>query len=194
MALLARPVSPPLSVLDLRYQMQLVIWPVTWRRGCARQWDWCYPVDPVLREATPRILLSYLEPVTAASCISSSARSLMPWDIQGAVMIQLTGLGAGCCQKRVVVPFSACAFLVVEPCHFPCATSACLTLEWVSLRDRPAENHIKNEWVFLMRERGKVEISVLCSLWNCRLSGTAALCSGVQYKSSIYVCKMSVKR
>ena len=59
----------------------------------------------------------------------------MHWDIQGAVTIQLTGLGAGHCRKRVVVPFSAPASLAVEPCHFPHAIGACLTSEGVSSGD-----------------------------------------------------------
>lgn len=71
------------------------------------------------------------------------------------------GLGAGHCWKRVVVPFSAPASLAMGPCCFPCATGALLISEWVSSGDGTAENHIKNEWVFLMRERGEVEISVL---------------------------------
>lgn len=142
----------PLSALDLKYQMQLVVQPVIRRRGGAQQCDWCHPVDSVLTEATPSNLLSYLEPHMAPSCALPSARCLMHWDIRGAVMIQLSGLGAGCCWKRVLVPCSARACLALNPWHIPRATGARLALECVSSGDGPAESRIKDERVFLVRE------------------------------------------
>lgn len=101
---------------------------------------------------SPSWQLHVFYPVPGVSCTGT---------LGGAVMIQLTGLGSGCCWKQVLVAYSAPACLAVDPWHFPHATSARLALECVSWGDGPAESHIKDERVFLVRED-------FCSLFSLK--------------------------
>lgn len=51
---------------------------------------------------------------------------------------------------------------------FPCANGTCLTSEWINSGDGLTENHNKNEWVFLLKERGDFRSLFSLKLWAFR--------------------------
>lgn len=173
--LLNAPLLPHLCVthfqsLTWRFQMQPIIQPVIWRRGCAQQWDCSYPVCPV------QVISKWSSKWSSVLSGISHGRFMYFIQCQEAHALGLSGCrghraksvsGAGCCWKRVVGTSCGPVSLPVEPCtsHVPVA------LVWP--QNESAQGMDQQNIMLKMNEVffwGKEEISALCSLWSCGLS------------------------